>query len=53
MRFTGRVTLQKTSNQPREIQRERERKGKPIPPVAVGRLSEEGKELLCTVFICR
>lgn len=36
-----------------ERYREREKKGKPVPPVAVGRLSEEGKELLCTVFICR
>lgn len=52
------MTLQKTSNQLREPeslrrgQIERVRKGKSKPPVAVGRLSEKGKEeLLCTVFI--
>lgn len=53
MRFTG--TLQKASNQPREPETRTQReKGKPKPPIAVGRLSEKGKEeLLCTVFICR
>jgi len=55
MRFTE--TLQKASNQPRELETDTERereKGKPKPPVAVCRLSEEAKEeLLSTVFICR
>ncbi len=46
MRFARTMTVQKTSNQPRERQRrdrERVRKGKPKPPVAVGRLSKERK----------
>ncbi len=44
MRFTRTMTVQKTSNQPRETETERVRKGKPKPPVAVRRLSEKGKE---------
>lgn len=43
MMFTRTMTVQKASNQPRETATERMRKGKPKPPVALGRLSAKGK----------